>query len=199
MPESVQIFAVVLAAGRAERFGRTKQLERIDDEPLVRRALRTAHEACGDNVVLVIGHDSAKVLEAAADECRFVAVSEEYLDGIGSSIACAVRAIGHAADAALVMLADQALVSSDHLSSLIAAWSGKSHDIVATAFAGVQGPPILFGKGAFGDLQELSGDNGAKSLLTNKQFEVTTVWSDDASVDIDTSDDLDRVRRSVRN
>ena len=198
MPEFARIFAIVLAAGRAERFGRTKQLERIDDEPLVRRALRIAREACGDRVVLVVGHDSAAVIAAAGDECRFVVVNENYLDGIGDSIACALRAVGHAADAALVVLADQALVSSNHLSSLIAAWSGKDDDIVATAFAGVQGPPILFGKGAFADLQGLSGDKGAKSILVDDQYEVTTVWSDDASVDIDTSDDLDRVRRSVR-
>ena len=95
MSDERPVFAVVLAAGRGERFGGAKQLADIDGQPMVRRACELARAVCGDNTLLVTGHDSAAVLRAAGDDVGFVVVNDHHADGIGSSIAAAVREARH--------------------------------------------------------------------------------------------------------
>lgn len=187
------MFAIVLAAGGSRRFGRSKLLEPVQGEPLVRRAAILAREVCGDYSVLVTGHERAAVTAAAGDAAQFIIVNDRYEEGIGGSIALAARAVSHAADALLLLFADQPLVTARHLLALLAAWDGTDHEIVATAFSGIVGPPVLFPRSAFPALAELSGDTGAKSLLHDPRFDVTTVTFEDAAIDIDTPADLEKL------
>ncbi|MDH4003964.1 MAG: NTP transferase domain-containing protein, partial [Gammaproteobacteria bacterium] len=88
---------------------------------------------------------------------------------------------------------DQPLITAHHLQALIDTWSGADDEIMATAFAGTTGPPVLFPRGAFEALGELSGDEGAKSVLRDPRFDVRTVPFEDAAVDIDTPTDLEKL------
>ena len=196
MPKSTgrhSIFGVVLAAGSASRYGRSKQLEDFNGTPLVRRAAKLAREVCGDNTILVTGHDSTAVAEAAGDVLRFRVVNDRHAEGMGGSIATAVRAVSHVADAILWMLADQPLITVSHLQALESSWSGAADEIVATSFAGTMGPPVLFPQTAFPALADLSGDHGARRVLQDVRFTVKTVEFEDAAVDIDTPTDLTRL------
>ena len=186
-------FAVVLAAGRSRRFGANKQLQELDGQPLVRRAAALARAVCSENTLLVVGHEWRRVAAAADQQCQFVAINENYDDGIGTSIAVAAKSLAHTADCMLILLADQPLISEDHLHALLSAWSGDDEEIVATAFAGTQGPPVLMPRAVFSDLARLEGDTGARQLLENPDYRLTTVWFDPAAIDIDSPDDLDRL------
>jgi CTP:molybdopterin cytidylyltransferase MocA len=188
------VFAVVLAAGRGERFGGAKQLAEIDGQPMVRRACKLARAVCGDNTLLVAGHDSAAVLSAAGDSIGFVVVNDHHEDGIGTSIAAGVRAIAHTAGGILLLLADQPLVTDAHLRNMIDCWDRGDDEVVATSFDGTRGPPVLFPPGAFDALMTLSGDNGARSLLNDGHYRVKTVACEDAAVDIDTPDQLETLQ-----
>jgi len=192
-----RIFAVVLAAGRSQRFGSTKQLQKIDGEAMVRKAAALARAVCAENTLLIAGHDWVNVVAAAGGQCHFISLNEKFVDGIGSSIACAARSLANTADALLVMLADQPLISADHLKALLHAWSGDDDEIVATAFAGVRGPPILMPRAAFPSLAELGGDAGARKFLDDPKYRVATVWFDPAAVDIDLPEDLSRLAQAA--
>jgi len=186
-------FAVVLAAGRSLRFGANKQIQELHGQPLVSRAAALARAVCSENTLLVVGHEWRRVVAAAEQHCQFVAINENYDDGIGTSIAVAAKSLAHSADCMLILLADQPLISEDHLKALLSAWSGGDEEIVATAFAGTQGPPVLMPRGAFSDLAKLQGDTGARQLLENPDYRLTTVWFDPAAIDIDSPDDLARL------
>ncbi len=194
MPEPAQkLFAVVLAAGRSSRFGSTKQAAKLEQVSLVRRAIDTAASALEDRVITVIGHDSATVIQAMDTDSGFIIVNEAYDEGLGSSIAAAARACGAHADALLLLLADQALVTDEHLRTLIDAWSGNADEIVATAYNHSLGPPVLMPRATFSDLRALSGDRGARALLSDDRFQLKTVRFEAAAVDIDTPEDLRRL------
>lgn len=185
-----KLFAVVLAAGRSSRFGSTKQAATLDEVPLVRRAIDSAAATCGDRVITVIGHDAATVFQAMDTDSGFIIVNEAYEQGLGSSIAAAARACGEHVDALLLLLADQALVTAEHLRMLIDAWSGADDEIVATAYDHTLGPPVLLPRATFSDLCALSGDRGAHELLSDDRFQLKTIQFEAAAVDIDTPDDL---------
>ncbi|MDH3747934.1 MAG: nucleotidyltransferase family protein [Gammaproteobacteria bacterium] len=192
-----KIFAVVLAAGESRRFGTTKQLATFRGEKFVHGAARIARDCCADNTVIVVGHKASEVCRATDRQCQFVLINDRYKGGLGSSIALAANALAHAADALLLILADQPLITTRHLRELIAAWSGADDNIVATQFDNVKGPPILMPTAAFSLLQTLSGDQGAKHLLENENFQLTTVRFDNARIDIDTPEDLERLNQVV--
>lgn len=191
--DSGKIFAVVLAAGSASRFGSTKQLASVDETPLVRRVLDIATDCFGDNTVLVVGHDWKSVVDACFRSPGFVVVNEHYTKGLGSSIAAAVNTIMHTATGIVVVLADQPLISTTHLDALREAWSGDVDEIVATGFDDTIGPPVLFPENCFPELAALAGDAGGRHLLDDDRFVVKRIRFEDASVDIDTPDDLRRI------
>ena len=185
-----RVFAIVLAAGHASRFGATKQLALVDGETLVHRAVRAAREACGDQSILVAGHDAERVIEAAAGQCQFLLVNDRYADGLGTSVALAARSLTGIADALLLTLADQPKVTSAHLRDLIAAWSGADDEIVATAFGEVRGAPALLPASSIGALTNLEGDKGARDLLNDATYVQNSVVFEDAGIDIDRPRDL---------
>ena len=189
-----RIFALVLAAGRGRRFGATKQLVEIDGQTLVARAARLARRVCGDRSVLVAGHDWQAVADAAEDACRFLVVNEIHERGLGTSIAAGVSAVRHAADAILLLLADQPLVTGEHLEALCACWSDNPREIVASNYAGTRGPPVILPRDTFDDLVRLDGDRGANRLFEDRRFVVETVPFEPAAVDVDTPADLESLR-----
>lgn len=188
-----QVYAVVLAAGGATRFGGTKQLAETHGRPMVSRATEVATEVCGEHTIVVVGHESAAVAGACEGLPGFIVVNEDFTDGIGTSIAKAVNSIRHLADAVLITLADQPLVTKEHLEALIDSWSGASEEIIATAFSTTNGPPVLFASGCFEDLAGFRGDNGGRHLFSDSRFRLETIDFEPASVDIDTPEDLRRI------
>ena len=190
---SRRVYAIVLAAGRATRFGAVKQLAPIGGKPMLRRATAAAVSTCGERTIVVTGHESLSIAAACKGLPGFLVVNENYRSGIGTSIATAVRRLEHVAAAVVVTLADQPLVTGEHLNALVAAWSGGATEIVASGFAGTLGPPVLFASGCFADLAALEGDNGGRELLHDARFVVTTVQFEPAAIDIDTPEDLRRI------
>lgn len=187
------VFAIVLAAGAASRFGSTKQLSEYRGVTLVRRATDLAFSACDKHTVLVVGHEWRPVAAACQPLSGFLLMNEHYDEGLSASISQALRSIQHAASAVILLLADQALVTAHHVRAIRDAWSGAEHEIVATTFADTTGPPILFPRGSFNDLMRLKGDHGARELLTNDRYTVKTLDFESAAIDIDTPEDLQRL------
>ncbi|MDH3490534.1 MAG: nucleotidyltransferase family protein [Gammaproteobacteria bacterium] len=184
------IFAAVLAAGGSSRFGSTKQAVLLDGMPLVWRAVDTAVTVCNNRVLAVIGHDADTVLAAIGSEPCFIAVNEDHGKGLGTSIATAARACRGNADALLLLLADQPLITTQHLRALIDTWSGADNEIVASSYSGTDGPPVLFPSGAFEALESLTGDRGGRALFRDSRFTLRTVPFEPAATDIDTPADL---------
>lgn len=196
-PTEPRIFAVVLAAGMSRRFGSNKQLHKIDGVPMVRKVAALARAVCGNNTLLIVGYDHHCVTAAADGECQFIAINEDFADGIGSSIACAAKSLAFSADAMLILLADQPLINVEHLNDVLSAWSGDDEEIIATSFSGVQGPPVLLPRSLFPRLAKLSGDSGARDLLHDSQCRLSFVHFEPAAVDIDSPEDLKKLNQAA--
>jgi len=187
------LYSLVLAAGSADRFGAPKQLARYQGQSLVRRMLHLARQTTGTRSVLVVGAEWQRVVEECRTEVPFIVRNERYESGMASSIACGIRAIKPVADAVLILLADQPLITIDHLSSLQEAWLASPASIVATEFDGNSGPPVIFPASYLDALLTLQGDRGARSIIKDNEDTVIKVAFEDAAIDIDTPEDLERL------
>jgi len=186
------VFAVILAAGQSSRFGKTKQLENYQGVPLVVRSVRLAEAVCGSHSVLVAGNDWQRVSEICAPLAGFFVTNPRFAEGLASSIECGIRSIAEVADAVLLLLADQPLVTSTHLQLLVDTWRAAEQSIVASAYAGTSGPPVIFPRRDFGDLLRLSGDRGAHSIIEANSERVRLIEFEPAALDIDRRSDLER-------
>jgi CTP:molybdopterin cytidylyltransferase MocA len=196
----VSVAAVVLAAGGSTRLGRPKQLVEHAGEPLVRRAARAAREAGADPVLVVLGAHADAVARALTGlDGVTTLVHADWARGMAGSLAAGVRAALAAApacDAILVTLADQPLVDAAALRRLLAAFPG-AHALAAAAYGdppgAVLGVPAVFGRAHLDALLAVDGDAGAGGWLRRHRERVVAVPIPEATLDVDTADDLARL------
>ncbi|MDJ0850439.1 MAG: nucleotidyltransferase family protein [Myxococcota bacterium] len=191
-PGMMRPSAVLLAAGGSRRLGRPKQLLVEEGEALVRRAARAALDAGVEEVVVVLGAHAAEVADALAGLALRTVENADWRAGLGSSIACGVRAAE--GDAVLLLLADQPGVDAALLRRLLAA-ARAGHRRVACAYDDVRGVPALFSDpDDLARLAELSGDRGARTLLAARPDSVHAIDAPEAAFDIDDEADWARWR-----
>jgi len=192
MPSN-SLYAIVLAAGAASRFGSTKQLAQFSGEPLVKRAVRTAESICGPRTLLIAGNDWKNVTAACEPMQGFVVINPCFAEGIASSLRRGVRSICDVAEGVLLLLADQPLITTEHLERLVDAWCASQDSICASAYADTKGPPVIFPRRYFRELMELQGDRGAKAVIDKNRDQLITIQFEDAAMDIDNPEDLKKM------
>lgn len=185
----MSVHILVLAAGEGRRFGdAVKQLAMIGDKTMLEHAVDQASILAPARVSVVLGfrHEHLSLLVRRAQ----VVINPNWNQGIGSSIACGVAALPASASAVLIMLCDQAALSSFDLARLTSRYEQlKSNDIppiVCASYADGLGVPAIFPNHYFDQLKELKGDMGAKHIL--QQNSVISVPMATAAIDIDTQD-----------
>lgn len=188
-----RLYAIVLAAGSSSRFGSTKQLLPYDGAPLVRGAVRLAEQACADRAILVVGHEWRKVAEACRPLQGFFVNNTGHCDGMSGSIRAGLGVVSHVADALLLLLADQPLVTIEHLGELIRRWHARPDELAASRYAGVLGPPVIFPARLFDALTALEGDRGAYRILAEERQRASIVVFEQGAVDIDLPSDVTKL------
>lgn len=186
------IVGILLAAGSASRFGGGKLLARLEDgTPLGVRALHTLL-ACVDSVVAVVRPNDDALARVLAENGAKVTECPYAADGMGRSLAWAIRATP-LARAWVVALADMPWIRTT-TAQRIADALGNGAALVAAAHRGQRGHPVGFSRQFFAELAALSGDDGAKTILRMHAAELQLIETDDGGVsrDVDTPGDLSR-------
>jgi len=187
------IAAVVLAAGLARRMGRQKLLLKLQGKPVVRWAVERLVPHVGD-IVVVTGQDDAAIREALSGLSLRFAVNPSPQAGQGSSIAVGVAALPPWTQAALIALGDQPRVPDAVVPALLAALERAGKAIVAPVYRGAQGTPVLFTAAIFAELKALTGDAGARAVVTRHAERVERVTFDlPMPPDVDTPEDFARL------
>ena len=193
---------VVLAAGGSTRMGQPKQLLTFGGTTLLRRAAMTALESSCRPVCVVVGDQAADLEHEVADLPVVVARNPAWETGMASSIRAGVEAVLEAnprADAVVLMLCDQPLVTPELIDALAHEWRTTGRSLVASDYGGEHGVPALFARAWFGDLVRLTGDVGARTILRAHSTEVGLVPFPEAAIDVDSPADYQRLRTSPRN
>ncbi len=199
--------AIILAAGAARRWGGgPKALADWRGLPLIDHVCSTARATGCAPVYRVLGAHRAEIeAESPPGGARTRTIfNPAWEEGIGSSLACAVRelAVDPAATACagvIVLLCDQALVDEVLLRALWAEHERSGRGIVFSDHGeGVLGPPAFFARGYWADLAGLRGDEGARRVARGYPDEVASVAAPDARWDFDTPEDYARLLSNLK-
>lgn len=183
------VAGLLLAAGRSRRFGADKLAALLDGEPIARRSYG-ALAAAGVAGPMVVTSDLAAGAALFGPQARLV-INPAPEEGLSSSLRLGLMAIGPEADAIVVALADMPLVQAETIARLAAAIQPEDYAAVPV-LDGQWGNPVALGREAIAAAMHLTGDRGARGLLTAAAARVRIVATQDRGVlqDIDTPADL---------
>jgi len=190
---------VLLAAGEGRRFGGIKQLADVSGEPMCRRVARQLLTLSCPLLVVTGAHADAVV--AALDGLALQTLRHEaWAEGLGSSIARGARHVlqQHGpSTSVLLCLADQPLIASAHYRRMLARHLRAPDRLLGTAHGDVTGPPTLFPADCLAELAAWSDRRGARALLEREHARLERLEVA-GYLDVDTQDDLDRVRAQLQ-
>ncbi|KQM19533.1 nucleotidyltransferase family protein [Novosphingobium sp. Leaf2] len=177
--------ALVLAAGRATRFGSDKLAALLDGAPLLHHAIRAARAAPVDKVIVVTRPDARQGDWNGPPPVTVLPVASTALS---TSLKAGIAACGDAAGA-FVFLGDMPRIPHT-LAAQLATAIGDGYAAVP-CHEGQPGHPVLLSARAFADIAGLQGDRGAVRLLSARNDVVRIACADPAILfDVDRPEDL---------
>ena len=183
----MNIVGLLLAAGSASRFGADKLRHPLPHGvPIAVQALR--HLAAEvPEVIAVVKPGDAGLFPTG--DCKVV-VCERASEGMGASLACAVRAAGKR-EGYLVALADMPFIRRTSIAAVRQALE-RGAPLAAPYFRARRGHPVGIGGAFYEQLIALGGDEGAKQILSEHAAQLVKIPTGDPGVirDIDTPADL---------
>jgi molybdenum cofactor cytidylyltransferase len=196
-----RVAAIVLAAGRSTRMGGpNKLLAEIGGRPLVRIVAEQALASRAAPVIVVTGHERAKVEAALAGLKLHLVHNPDYAAGLSTSLKAGLAALPPHVDGAIVCLGDMPQVTAALIDRLAEAFDPERGALVVVpTIEGKRGNPVVWSRRFFPDLMALEGDVGARHLIATYADVVAEVPVEDAAAltDVDTPDALLAVKAEL--
>jgi molybdenum cofactor cytidylyltransferase len=157
----------------------------------LRHVVEAALASPVDEVVVVLGHGAAELEQELPRDPRVRSVlNPDYATGQSSSLKAGINALAFQAQAAVFLLGDQPLISSQAIEALVSTFRSRHSAVVRPRYRGTPGHPVLFARALFPELLQITGDQGGRELIARHQSDVATVELNlEPPVDIDTRDD----------
>ncbi|MEO7214898.1 nucleotidyltransferase family protein [Mucilaginibacter sp.] len=190
---------IILAAGKSERLGQPKQNLIFRGKTLLQRAIDTALDSACSPIIVILGANEDQI-SIQPNEKVTILQNPEWSEGMASSISLAIQEmIKQEADSTIVMLCDQPFVNAELLKVMAEKQKETGKPIIACAYNGATGVPVLFGSALFPELLLLQGQEGAKKILQNHPGDIARIPFENGGIDIDTMDDYEGLvgRQSV--
>jgi len=194
------ISAIVLAAGESTRMGFPKLLLSIKGKSLLQHVIDNALQSKVSEVIVVLGADATKLRREIKQSQVQIIENASYKEGLSTSLKVGLQAISPQAQAVLVLLADQPLVSHAVIDALIDKYEESGSIIVAPVYNGKRGNPVLFDSSLIPELLRVTGDKGGREIIEKHLAQLATVDFESTIIgsDIDSWDDYREVCRFLQ-
>jgi molybdenum cofactor cytidylyltransferase len=199
-PRAPKIAALILAAGQGRRMGTNKMLAPVAGKPLLAHTMEAIRRCAVLPPIVVTGDHGAEVAAIVGQQGGMTIHNPDYENGLASSLRRGLAALPADAEGVLICLGDMPLVGADHIDRLIAAFNpAEGRAICVPVRKGRRGNPVLWSVDFCAEMQELDGDQGARSMLALYAEKVVDVdMPDDAIfIDVDTPSALEALRRQI--
>jgi molybdenum cofactor cytidylyltransferase len=191
---------IVLAAGMSTRYGKAKQLQKLEDKYVLEWVLDAALNSRLAKVLLVLGHEHGKILKALGDKATQpglqIVINHGHAAGHSRSLQTGLKAAYRAFHSVMFLLGDQPRVQSITIDYLLTRFWNSEKNICVPVYRGLRGNPTLFSRAMYCRLMAISGDIGARNIISENPEQVLAVDIGDPAefVDIDSPEDLSKLQ-----
>lgn len=195
---SADIAGIVLASGASRRFGSSnKLLAPIGGVPIIYRTVKTYVDAGLSPVYVVVGHDAQHVAGALSRLEAQIVHNPDFEQGQSRALVRGVRSLPAEAQAAVIGVGDQPLLTASIIRGLVALYRDASALLAVPRYAGRRGNPVLVDRALFGELLEVTGDQGGRPVLERHRTEIAwlDIADERAGMDLDTPEEYERLLR----
>lgn len=205
---NVHITAVILAAGQSKRMGEAKLLLPWGETTILGQTIENVLASSANDVLLVTGGYRERVAAVAQAYGVPTVHNPDFAEGeMLSSLKVAVNQCVSSGDevqlplGVLVVLGDLPFLPTAILDTVMAAFRAGLGEIVAPAFKGRRGHPVLIGRHLFDALLTLPSDGAPRDLIRQHPDKLHQVEVDSDVIlrDVDTPEQYARWRPMPHN
>jgi molybdenum cofactor cytidylyltransferase len=199
MVKAGPIAGIILAAGAATRFGGCKQLAKLRNKALMHWVLDAALDSDLDAVVLVLGSRREEILAALKAHLIHprlqIVINPDFGSGQSSSLKAGLLKVCDVYPAVMFLLADQPCVTSAFINLLLERFRSSDRLITVPVHGGHRRTPCIFQAALYPEILRITGDRGAREVISARPADVLEVEISDPSVlrDVDAPEDLARL------
>jgi len=209
------VSAVVLAAGSSRRMkgGGIKVLRTIGDRTVLSRLIGTLFDSEVNEIILVTGFQADRVREQVTegilprfkgtDKSFKLVFNPDFDHGMAVSFMTGVKELSPFSDAFLLVLGDQPFVKPDTINSLIMTYERilrkeNGHLLIHPRLEGKKGHPVLFSRELIPEILKLGREDQVRYVTWKHRARAFLLDVEDPGIglDIDTEEDLERIRRN---
>lgn len=183
---------IIPAAGTSSRMGEPKQLLPYRGKPLIIHGITAALGAC-EQVILVTGHDSDRVMDAVnshitpADLARMTIVyNSGYEHGMFSSIQCGL--ISSTYEKSFILLADLPDMKRELFYQLWDIMEQEHTEAARPRYGSIPGHPVLLTQHVMKTVLDLPVDASMQQALRGRSMSYIETADAGSITDIDTPD-----------
>jgi molybdenum cofactor cytidylyltransferase len=189
------MIGILLAAGFSRRFGSADKLLQTlpDGRPIALAAAENMIKAIPLTIAVVRPDNTAlaDLLENAGLKVVFCNAQEtEMADSLSAAVRYAAQ-FNESSTGFVIALADMPYIKPDTIEAIAHALNAGA-DIVAPAYQNKRGHPVGFSAKFRNELEQLTGDEGARAILKRHADQIMLLECNDPGIlnDIDTPEDL---------
>jgi molybdenum cofactor cytidylyltransferase len=132
-----------------------------------------------------------------------VCVNPHFATGMSSSLALGITtlstvppSLGGPISGALILLADQPLISTGVVNRLVERASATPDIIIAAAYAGVRSTPVYFPSRLFDELLQVTGDEGGRSVIARHSdlVSIQDIAESERGIDVDRREEFEELQ-----
>jgi molybdenum cofactor cytidylyltransferase len=163
MIQEIPTAGIILAAGESTRFGRSKQLLRLNDRCLIEWVLAAALNSKLSRIVLVLGYAHQKILYTLGEKLQHSKVSVEinlqFKKGQSHSLRAGLSKVKDDFPAVMFLLGDQPMLNTATINILLERFWTDDKDICVPIYRGKRKTPAIFSRRFYTQVLAVEMDN----------------------------------------
>ena len=190
----MKLAAIVLAAGKSNRMGTNKLLLKVGGKRVLDHILSKLSPS---PTIVVLGHRPEDIRGLAEDQGATSVHNPNYEMGMATSFQTGLMALQDGVEAVFMVLSDTFGFNPELLTRMIEALTENEDAlIVSPLYKSKRGHPVLFRREILEEFMELGDNETMKDVMNRHESRHIYVESDIwTTIDLDTPEDLDRVRK----
>ena len=153
-----------------------------------------------DEIILVLGHESERILQAVNPQPIKVIHNAEFQQGMMSSIRAGLTAVDPVTKGFFIVLGDQPTIGVEVYNRLIEEFHRHypQKSIFIPTHEGRRGHPALFASEYIREAMEIEGDTGLRAIIQKHPEDVMTLEMGTKSIldDLDTPEQYESLKKS---
>ncbi len=194
--ETINISAIILAAGESKRMGQPKMLLPWGKTTVLMKVINTFKSAGIQDIIVITGGKREEVERLVGDSARTV-FNENFATGeMLSSVQCGLNTVKPKMEAALICLGDQPQVEERSVRLIVEEYLKTRAPLIVPSYQMRRGHPWLVAKKYWDEILKMRTPESPREFLNRHAVEIHYLELDTPSIlqDLDTPEDYARAR-----